>query len=47
LIIVGDANIEDDYFVIPFSDFEPLLQEEYLANDAKGRTRWIGSITER
>jgi len=46
LIIVGDENVEDDYFVIPYGEFESLLSDEYLANDVKGRVRWIGSIKE-
>jgi putative restriction endonuclease len=44
VIIVGDAEIEDDFYVVPFRALAPILREGYLADDAQGPRRWIGSI---
>jgi putative restriction endonuclease len=45
LVLYGRAEIDDDFFVLPFKAFAHVFDEKYLANDKLGRKRWIGSIT--
>lgn len=42
LIIYGSDDIEDDFFVLPFSAFKHIFRPQNLAID--GRNRWLGTI---
>lgn len=42
LIIYGSPEIEDDFFVLPFSAFKHIFTDAHLAQ--ADRNRWIGSI---
>lgn len=45
LIIIGDENIENDYYIIPFSYLSDIFIEKNLSSDTKTqRTRWVGNI---
>jgi hypothetical protein len=41
LVIVGDAHEEADFYVIPYGIIRPLLTEETITIQAKGRRRWL------
>jgi putative restriction endonuclease len=44
LILYGRPEVDDDFFVLPFKAFAHVFDDKYLANDKKGRVRWIGNI---
>jgi hypothetical protein len=46
LIIVGSAQVEDDFYVIPFRLLKDMLTEEFLADDMSGRRRWLAYVTD-
>ena len=46
LVIIGDKDIERDFFVIPYSSVRHMLRPEALAigQDNDNRRRWIGNV---
>ena len=41
LVIVGDDEDEADFYVIPYGVIRPLLTDETITIQAKGRRRWL------
>ncbi len=41
LVIVGDAKEEADFYVIPYGIIRPLLTDETITIQARGRRRWL------
>jgi putative restriction endonuclease len=45
LIIVGDEDVPNDYYVIPFPEVAHVFATEFLSVDQDGtRRRWVGSV---
>ena len=44
IIIYGDSNTADDYYVIPYKIVSNYFREEALARERRNNQRWIGSI---
>ena len=45
LIVVGDKDVEGDFFSIPYNEVKHILTTDTMSNDKKGKRRWIGTIT--
>jgi hypothetical protein len=44
LIIIGSANLEGDFYAIPYVALQDILIENNLSSDKSGKKRWVGNI---
>jgi hypothetical protein len=41
IVVIGDKNVEKDYFVIPFKLVAQVLTDDTLTTEGSGGTRWV------
>jgi putative restriction endonuclease len=44
LIIIGSANLEADFYAIPYAALQDILTDNNLSDDKGGKRRWVGNI---